>query len=332
MTDQMTEEKRTPPPPEPHRETRQSLVLPILLPVGVMAVIGLVLFGFSRVLLSLTGHAATAVALVVTVAIMAVATIVASRERLSNSTLFSMIGAVAGVAMFAGGIAILAIGNGEKAVGEAQTIVLAAPKGAASTGFASTALSFVADKPIALEFDNQDPGIQHNVVIFSEDPAKNPNAPPIFDPKKFITGPAKFTYNVPALAAGTYYFHCAVHPTTMFGTIDVGAGVGAGLTVAAKNLSFDTQEIDLPAGQATTITFDNQDAGTPHNIAIYTDSSKSKILFQGEQFPGVASKAYAIPALDPGTYYFQCDVHNTMNGTVVVAAAGGAPPSAPPSG
>jgi plastocyanin len=334
MTDQMTEEKRTPPPPEAHRQSRQSLVLPILLPVGALAAIGLVLFGFSRVLLSLTGHAATAVALVVTVAIMAVATVVASRERLSNSTLFSMIGAVAGVAMLAGGIAILAIGNGEKSGGGAQTISIAAPKGAAATGFAPTTLSVEADKPIALTFDNQDPGVQHNVVIFSEDPAKNPNAVPVFDPKVFITGPTSFTYQVQALTAGTYFFHCAVHPTTMFGTIDVGAG-GGGSTVTAKSLAFDTNEIDLPAGQATTLTFNNQDAGVPHNIAIYTDSSKSKALFQGEQFPGVASQPYDIPALDPGTYYFQCDVHNTMNGTVVVGAAPGAPASAssaPPSG
>jgi plastocyanin len=331
MTDQMTEEKRTPPPPEPHPRSRQSLVLPILLPLGAMVAIGLVLFGFSRVLLSVTAHAATAVALVVAVAIMAVATLVASRERLSNSTLFSMIGAVAGVAMFAGGIAILAIGNGEPTGGGPQTIVLTAPKGAAATGFAPTTLSVEAGRPIVLEFDNQDPGVQHNVVIFSEDPAKNPNATPVFDPGAFTTGPTKVPYKVPALKAGTYYFHCAVHPSTMFGTIDVGAG-GGGLTVTAKSLSFSTKEIDLPAGQAITLTFDNQDAGIPHNIAIYADSSKAKNLFRGAQFPGVASQPYAIPALDPGTYYFQCDVHNTMNGTVVVAGPGGAPPSASPSG
>ena len=331
MTDQMTEEKHTPPPPEPHPQSRQSLILPIVLPLGAMVAIGLVLFGFSRVLLSLTADAATAVALVVAVSIMAVATIVASRERLSNSTLFSMIGAVAGVAMLAGGIAILAIGNGEKTESGPQTITLAAPKGAASTGFSPTTLSAVADKPIALEFDNQDPGVQHDVVIFGEDPAKNPNAAAIFDPGAFTTGPTKVTYKVPALKAGTYYFHCAVHPSTMFGTIDVGAG-GGGLTVTAKDLAFNTKEIDLPAGQAITLTFDNQDAGVVHNIAIYTDASKAKNLFRGAQFPGVASNPYAIPALDPGTYYFQCDVHNTMNGTVVVTAAGGAPPSAPPSG
>ncbi len=114
----------------------------------------------------------------------------------------------------------------------------------------------------------------------------------------------------------------------MTGTIEStegggGGGGGGGLTVTAKSLAFDTKEIDLPAGQATTLTFDNQDAGIPHNIAIYTDDTASKALFQGEQFPGVDSRDYAIPALDPGTYYFRCDVHNTMNGSVVVGAAGG---------
>ena len=90
-----------------------------------------------------------------------------------------------------------------------------------------------------------------------------------------------------------------------------------------QGLAFDTKEIDLPAGQPTTITLDNQDAGIPHNLAIYTDDSLSTALFQGEQFPGIDSREYQIPAIDPGTYYFHCDVHPTMNGTVVVGGSGG---------
>jgi plastocyanin len=324
MTDQVTERD-----PEARAETRQGLLLPIAIPLGAFLAIALVLFGFSRVLLSVSAHAATAVALIVAITIMAVATIAASRERLSNGALFSMVGAVAGVAMLAGGIAIVAIGTGEEGGGGGegpQVVALAAPKGAAATGFQPTALSVTADRPIELDFNNQDTGIQHNVVIFDVDPAKNPDAKPLFT-GSLTSGPSETKYAVPALPAGSFFFHCEVHPSTMLGTIESAPGGGgpggaAGPTVTAKALAFDTDEIDLPAGQATTLTFDNEDAGVPHNIAIYNDSSLSQTLFQGEQFPGVETREYQIPALDPGTYYFHCDVHNTMNGSVVVGPPG----------
>jgi plastocyanin len=327
MTDQLTDEKPAP-APDTHPETRQGLLLPIVMPLGIFLGIGLLLFGFSRVLLSVSAAAATVIALVVAASILGVATIVASRERLSNGTLFSMIGVVAGVAMLAGGIAIVTIGTGKEAGGGGggpQVVALMAPKGAAVTGFQPTTLSVAADKPIELDFTNQDPGIQHNVVIFAEDPAKNPKAKPLFT-GDLVTGVNRAKYAVPALPAGTLYFHCEVHPTTMVGTITSAVGGGGGPTgpvVTAKGLSFDTKELDLPAGQPTTITFHNEDAGIPHNIAIYTDSTLSTTLFQGEQFPGVATQEYQVPALDPGRYYFHCDVHATMNGAVVVGPPGG---------
>jgi plastocyanin len=329
MTDQMTNEKPAPSPaPDTHPGTRQGLLLPIAIPIGAFVVIGVVLFGFSRVLLSVSAHAATAVALIVAIAIMAVATIVASRERLSNGTLFSMIGIVAGVAMLAGGVAIVAIGTGEQAEGGgAQVVALEAPEGAAATGFEPTTLTVEANRPIELDFSNQDPSIQHNVVIFAQDPADNPDAQSLFS-GDLTTGPSETPYPVPPLEPGTFFFHCAVHPATMVGTIESaegGGGGGGGLTVTAKSLAFDTDEIDLPAGQPTTITFDNEDAGVPHNIAIYSDESLSQTLFQGEQFPGVDSRKYAIPPLEPGTYYFHCDVHPTMSGSVVVGGPGGGP-------
>lgn len=330
MTDQTSDEKPST-AADRHAQSRQGLLLPIAIPLGAMAAIGLVLFGFSRVLLSVSAHAATAVALAVAVAIMVVATIVATRERLSNVALFSMVGTVAGVAMLAGGIAIVTIGTGGKTEGGPQVVTLAAPQGAASGGFDPSALTVQAGAPITLEFDNQDPGVPHNVVIFGEDPAANPDATPIFS-GELVTGVATATYDVPPLQAGTYFFHCEVHPATMVGTIEAGesggggAGEGGGgITVTARALAFDTDELDLPAGQPATVTFDNQDAGVPHNIAIYSDSSLSKTLFQGEQFPGVDSREYQIPPLEPGTYYFHCDVHTTMSGSVVVAGAGASP-------
>jgi plastocyanin len=337
MTDQMTDERPT---GEEHpKRTREGLFLPIAIPVIAVSAILLILFGFSRILLSLSHGAATAVALIVAVSIVTLASMVASRDRLTNGALFSMIGAVAGVAMLAGGIAILAIGKGGGEGGQSakpQLVALAAPKGAAVTGYDQDSLSVIANVAITLEFDNQDPGIQHNVVIFAEDPAKNPQAAALFT-GDLVTGPQKFAYDVPALKPGTYYFHCAVHPTTMIGTIAVGVGGGGGgITLTAQGVQFDTKELDLTAGQATTITFDNKDPGTAHNLAIYSDPQKTTTLFQGDQVVGPTTEPYHVPPLQPGTYYFQCDVHPTMNGTVVVSGgAGGSaappPPSASPS-
>ena len=336
MTDQVSESKPTA-SPEGHGRARQSLVLPIVLPIAILLIIGLVLFGFSRVLLSVSARAATLVALIVAASIMAVATFVASRSRLSNASLFSMVGVIAGIAMLAGGVAIVAIGTGEATGPEPLHVSLAAPEGAAASGYAQTTLQVETDRPTALDFDNQDPGVPHNVVVFGEDPAANPQATSLFT-GAIITGPLRTTYEMPPLQAGKYFFHCEVHPTTMTGTIESGTAAG-GIPVVAEGLQFDTKELDFPAGQPVTISFENKDAGTLHNIAIYNDASKSTTLFQGEQFPGVATKTYAIGPLEAGTYYFQCDVHTTMNGTVVVAAGGGGAgagpsggPSASPSG
>jgi len=324
----MTDQTKTSEPESfvrPRSGSGQSLLLPIAIPVAGLLVIGIALIGFSRVLLSTSPTAAMMVALVVAAAILAVATIASNRDRVSNGTLFSVVGAVAGIAMLAGGLAIVTVGRGEeKAPGVAPLqVALSAPQGAAANGFAETTLRLEAGRPASLVFDNQDTGVPHNVVIFGEDPAKNPQATPLFT-GEIITGPAKITYNVPALQAGTYFFHCAVHPTTMTGTIEAGTGGGAeSVSVTAEGIKFDTKEITLPAGQETKIAFDNRDAGTPHNIAIYSDPSKSTAVFQGEIVTGPTTTTYTVPPLQPGTYYFQCDVHPAMSGTLVVSAGGG---------
>ena len=122
------------------RGERQSLLLPILIPVGGLAVIVLVLFTFSRVLLSVKPNAATAVALVAAAGIMTVAAFVASRRSVTGATLGSFVGAAAGIAMAAGGIAIVVIGPPEEEIPPFHA-VLAAPEGAVQTGFSVDALS-----------------------------------------------------------------------------------------------------------------------------------------------------------------------------------------------
>ena len=322
-------------------KNREGLLLPILIPLGALVVIALVLFGFSRILLAVSHNAATAVALVAASGIVATAAIVAGRQKVTGGSLLSMVGVSAGIAMMMGGLAIVAVGP-EKAAdggGQAQVITLAAPPGATADGFDKGVLSVISDQAISLEFDNQDPSVPHNVVVFD---GQDETAPELFK-GELVTGPKKVIYPLPGLAPGSYFFHCQVHPATMQGIIESGEGGGGagggGPTLVAQGIAFDTDTLALPADTETVLTFDNRDANTQHNLAIYEDDSATTPLFQGELVAGVATAEYKIPAISVGTYYFQCDVHPTMNGTVEVGDAGGGggggtpteTPSAPPS-
>lgn len=99
---------------------------------------------------------------------------------------------------------------------------------------------------------------------------------------------------------------------------------GTDLSITAKGLAFDKECLAVPAGQPFTIDFDNQDPGTPHNVAIY-DAPQGTELFKGDLVTGPATQTYQVDGIDQeGELYFQCDVHpTTMNGSFVVAAAGG---------
>ena len=64
------------------------------------------------------------------------------------------------------------------------------------------------------------------------------------------------------------------------------------------------------------IDFDNEDAGTLHNVAIKDGAGTD--VFSGEIFPGIAHKTYDVKALAAGTYSFHCVVHSNMVGTLTV--------------
>lgn len=71
-----------------------------------------------------------------------------------------------------------------------------------------------AAEPFEINFSNQDAGIQHNVAIYTDPSA----AEPLFV-GDINTGVVEETYQVDALEAGSYFFRCDVHPTTMVGTL-----------------------------------------------------------------------------------------------------------------
>lgn len=87
---------------------------------------------------------------------------------------------------------------------------------------------------------------------------------------------------------------------------------------SAADLEFSFDALELSAG-GTIVEFDNADS-QPHNIAVYPDeSSLTDPLFKGEIIQAGQKITYDVPAIDPGEYFFQCDVHPTMKGPAVVA-------------
>lgn len=88
------------------------------------------------------------------------------------------------------------------------------------------------------------------------------------------------------------------------------------VTIHAQNIAFLDTAVTGPAGKPFTIVFVNEDPSTSHNVDIKDASGKQ--VFQGEIFPGVATKVYDVPALPAGSYPFVCTVHASMTGTLTI--------------
>ena len=92
---------------------------------------------------------------------------------------------------------------------------------------------------------------------------------------------------------------------------------GTTLNVVAKNVAFDVKDLAAPANQPFTIHFDNQDAGTPHDVDVLDASGKK--VEDNKDFNGVATMVYQEKPLPAGTYKFECSIHPTiMFGTLTV--------------
>lgn len=99
----------------------------------------------------------------------------------------------------------------------------------------------------------------------------------------------------------------------------------SGIPLVAQAIAWTEKELKVPVDAPFKVALDNQDAGIPHNLAIYADDSFSgAALFTGEIFSGVATKVYDIEPLKGGSYAFRCDVHPSMLGTITATEEAGA--------
>jgi plastocyanin len=222
-----------------NRETKDRLLLPIVIPLAATVALAFVILAFSRILLAVPPEAATPIALAMALNVLTGAALFASLPRLRSWVI----------------------------------------KGVLVVGALLLAVGAVTSMAVSGELDEL---FRKEEVAPEAAPEPGPGTSPAEEGEGESPGP----------------------------------GPGPGITASA--VAFDKTELELPAGQETSLPFDNKDAGIPHNVSIYAEQG-GEPLFQGEIITGPAKVDYSVPALDPGSYYFQCDVHPNMSGTVTVA-------------
>ncbi|HEX2056903.1 MAG TPA: cupredoxin domain-containing protein [Actinomycetota bacterium] len=212
--------------PDLTTEVRFKVPLPLVIPLGALAVIGIVAFGFAQILLAVPKEAATMLAIVASANVLGAFAYAALRPRMQPVTMAEL-----GIIVLYPVIIGLAIAQFDFGGEHGHALAEEAGAGAAAEGAApagpTTAIAaegnafdletivLEAKKQTSLEFDNQDSGIDHNLAIYESEPASEDNV--IFD-GEVLTGPDAITYEFKAPRKGEYYFQCDIHPD-MNGTV-----------------------------------------------------------------------------------------------------------------
>lgn len=105
------------------------------------------------------------------------------------------------------------------------------------------------------------------------------------------------------------------------------SGPSAEWTIVASGITFDLETLIVPADTDVTVTFDNQDAGVPHDFTVWqneaaaTANDTGQQLVKSNQITGGAETQVTFPSGGTGELYFNCTIHPTsMLGTVEVVA------------
>ncbi len=97
--------------------------------------------------------------------------------------------------------------------GGAVTIDLAAQ----NLAFDKTTITVPAGASVTINFNNKDTGVSHNFALYT-----NSSASSSIFVGQTVAGPGTTSYKFTAPSkAGSYFFRCDVHPTTMTGTFIV---------------------------------------------------------------------------------------------------------------
>jgi plastocyanin len=224
-------------PAEEATHARERVVLPVVIPLGILAFALLVVYGLSRVYLEIRGDGATALAGGIAIGVLIVAFYLANNPRAPGWQIGGIVG-VAAIVLIGGAIWAVANEDETEAGGQTENHATAtpAPSGGGGGGggelvlnltdnkFDKTELTATANKETSYQIINKGAAI-HNVHVSLADgsyPATFCTAggeAPCSDPARINGGKeGKLTFT---LAAGTYSFRCDYHAAEMKGTLTV---------------------------------------------------------------------------------------------------------------
>jgi len=90
------------------------------------------------------------------------------------------------------------------------------------------------------------------------------------------------------------------------------------LVLVASNILFDKKDLSAAAGTVT-LDLDNQDAGVPHNLHVFSGTSATGASLGATALEAGPIRQSLKLELAKGQYSFVCDVHpTTMTGTITV--------------
>ncbi|HEY8173303.1 MAG TPA: cupredoxin domain-containing protein [Dehalococcoidia bacterium] len=89
------------------------------------------------------------------------------------------------------------------------------------------------------------------------------------------------------------------------------------IIVVAENIQFDLGRLSARPG-AVTIVLDNEDTGQPHNIQFFRGSSNDGESVGTTEIKNGPARDELAMQLEPGAYFYHCDVHPNMKGNLTV--------------
>lgn len=320
-------EPAPPPPPEGPRG-----LPPVAIPIIALAGMLILVFSASRILLAVSKTSAVVVATFLAANVLIGAAVVSAGRWVRNRPASFPLLVLSAVMVVAAGAVAWPLSAPEEHGPEGVPVPIVAE----AVAFTPTEITVPADEALLIEFDNRDAGTQHNVHIGETEAPPTPADAGLFI-GEIIAGPAEITYHLEeGLPPGSYGFICDVHPNMVGTLISVegapppgegpppsgpppsGPPPAGDADVVAQNTAFDPTEVSVaPEAGNVTIVFENADS-LPHNIAVTDgDSADAPALFAGE-FVTADTIEYTFEAPDPGDYYFYCQAHPVMEGTLTV--------------